>query len=484
MQMSSLPGGNLALSAARCAARAVVVATFLVCGMTGCQSLYLHSDSTEKATAESKSELDKVDVTSLFDSEAAYLDDLQKREYAAVAESLAAQRDDSLLTILQGPGVGHGNGRAFLQSRIDGYLKRLAGSSDRGAGMKLWNIVSDAYDDVGRSASLADALASHLERDRGKVKAPEEPTLNLFSPSRVSLDEALEDVDHAVQESSASKKAAEQAQADLANDLQKASDQLAAGQASQKTFRDLIDKVNSLLKDAKDKANPYIGQYVSKTLLDSLDHLIEVTDSNAAGAAQDSKARAAIGFVSAAFGVGDAFSSPPRVPHPNALATTRAWLEYVASQSDILLMQARAKETVLRARLDAVARQVYFLSHAGEALEPISSKPAIRDGEGLVSLLTTKDSATSRAASAAIYYYANAWTSGFIPAQQLNEVALPLAERRAKLQQSRQAGDAWVGTLKPAVATLAAYGEGGIDPHVVAGLLQALGIGAIAAGVN
>jgi hypothetical protein len=195
-------------------------------------------------------------------------------------------------------------------------------------------------------------------------------------------------------------------------------------------------------------------------------------------------ARAAIGFVHAAFGVGDAFSNPPRVPHPNALAATKAWLVYIATRGDTQLAQAQAEQAVLDARLAAVARQVYYLSLAGKALGSISSKPALKDNEGLEKLLTDKDPATSRAAGTALYYYAAAWTKGFIPAQQLKEVALPLVLRRAKLQQSRQAGEAWVGTLKPAVATLVAYGEGGIDPHVIADLLQVLGITAVAVGVN
>ncbi len=56
--------------------------------------------------------------------------------------------------------------------------------------------------------------------------------------------------------------------------------------------------------------------------------------------------------------------------------------------------------------------------------------------------------------------------------------------RRAKLERSRRAGAAWVGTLKPGLDTLASYGAGGLDPQAFANLLGAAGIGAIAGGVT
>ena len=166
------------------------------------------------------------------------------------------------------------------------------------------------------------------------------------------------------------------------------------------------------------------------------------------------------------------------------MASTRAWLQYVASQSDVELTRAQANVTMLQAQLAAVARQVYYLSRAGEALAPINSTPVLNNEEGLATVLADKAPATSHAASAALYYYSAAWSQGFIPARQLREVTQPQIERRAQLQRARQAGDAWMGTLNPAVATLAAYGQGGVDPHTLAELLQVIGIGAIAVGVN
>jgi len=452
--------------------------------LSGCQSLYIHNAATQQATATAKTEFDKLNVGTVFDNEAAYLDDLQKREYAAVADSLIGQRDDSLSIALHGK--DDSSGRSFLKTRIDGYLKAVAGTSDRGGKRKLWRDINNALADAGSSSDLAQKLAGVLKDITAGTtyKAPDDPISKINSPSNNSLAGALKDISDAAAQVAKQQEEADEARTDLATEIQAITQKLSAGKATQDSFKELVDEVHTKLAKAQSKSNPYLGKYLSVTLEEWLDHLVDATDTDPENGGKEAKARAAIGFVQAAFGVGDAFSNPPRVPHPNALASARSWLEYTAQQSQLLLEQQKAKEGVQRARLVAVALQVYYLSHAGDELGPIGTQPVLEVNQGLDTVLSGKDRARSHAAAAALYYYSAAWTRGFIPDQQLKVVTLPLAERRAKLQSSRASADAWVGVLKPAVATLAAYGEGGIDPHSIAELLQALGIGAIAVGVN
>ena len=52
------------------------------------------------------------------------------------------------------------------------------------------------------------------------------------------------------------------------------------------------------------------------------------------------------------------------------------------------------------------------------------------------------------------------------------------------VEKSRANAKAWFDVLKPAVDELAAYGEGGIKQETIVSLLQAVGLGAIAKGVN
>jgi hypothetical protein len=481
MEITSLGAVHRPGSARRIASR-LLTTLLAALNLAGCGSLYLHSDETKQATAEAKAELDKVNLAAVFDNEAAYLDGLQQEENAAVAESLGAQRDRLLLTMLQGQPADR-DARQRMASLIDRYSKAVAGVSDRGKGAKLWQLIDDARGDVSDTIPLAKALAEAMKDGLARIRAaPEADDRELLSPSGTTLDEAIAASQNAIDERKNKEAAARKAQEAFKNDLKAATEALAAGKATQATFTDLLTKFNDFLKKAKTEANPYIGEYVSESLVNEIADVISVTDPKDIDQPSDSKARAAIGFVHAAFGAGDAFSDPPRVPHPNAIAVAQAWFKYVASQASADLAQAQALEAVVHARLEAVTEQVYYLSRAGDALTHISKSPAPADGAGFSRLLTS--AATKQQATAALHYFASAWTKGFIPDQQLKQVAGPLIERRAKLQQSRHAGEAWLGTLKPAVATLAAYGEGGIDPHLIAELLQVLGIAGIAVGVN
>ncbi|HKQ14125.1 MAG TPA: hypothetical protein VJT80_11890 [Steroidobacteraceae bacterium] len=462
--------------------RLLMVTILVAVNLAGCGSLYLRDDSVKQATANAKAELDKVNLVAVFDDEAAYLDRLQQDENAAVAESLGAQRDRVLLTMLQGR-PGNPDTRVFMAARIDGYLQAVAGKSDRGPGAKLWRLIDKARGQTRKP--LADALAEVLKSDGSQVQGPKGvDNPELPSPSGNTLAQAIADSQAAVVQREKKQAEAKAAQETFQKQLKAAADDLAAGTARQETFTGLLAKFNELLKKAKDESNPYIGEFVSASLIEELDGLIAVTDPKGIDEPADSKARAVIGFVHAAFGVGDAFSDPPRVPHPNALAVVKAWLTYRANLTSADLAQAQAKEEVVHAKLAAVTEQVYYLSRAGDQLASIDTSPALEKGAGFARLVASNNAATRQAATGTLHYFASAWTKGFIPAQQLNEVAVPLIERRASLQQSRLAGEAWLGELKPAVATLAAYGEGGIDPHLIAELLQVLGISAIAVGVN
>jgi hypothetical protein len=464
--------------------RLLMVTILVAANLAGCGSLYVRDDSVKQATANAKAELDKVNLVAVFDDEAAYLDRLQQDENAAVADSLGTTRDRDLLLMLQGTPETP-DARVLMASRIDGYLKGVAGKSDRGPGMKLSVLIDDARGEVSASKPFADALAGALRSNGEKVQELKGASITaLSSPSGTTLAQAIADSQAAIVTRKKKQADAKAAQDAFKTQMKAASDDLAAGTARQETFTNLLAKFNELLKKAKDESNPYIGELVSASLIEELDGLIAVSDPKGIDEPSDSKARAVIGFVHAAFGVGDAFSEPPRVPHPNALAVAKAWLVYQASLASADLTQAQAQEAAVHARLAAVTEQVYYLSRAGQQLASIRTSPALVEGAGFARLLASKDSDTKQAATGTLHYYASAWTKGFIPTQQLNQVAIPLIERRAKLQQSRQAGEAWLGALKPAVATLAAYGEGGIDPHLIAELLQVLGIAGIAVGVN
>lgn len=459
---------------------APALTTFLALSLSGCGSLYLHSDSAQQATAKAQSDLDKVDVAAVFSNETAYLNALHDRERDAIAAQFGAQRDADLLKFLYGSTDATGlDGVALLRTRIDGYLKAIAGKTDDvlPKSPKLWRMVDAAYDapgDVTLAASLEKEFVPRAEKlpDSSEV-------VSLPSPSGLSLADALKAIHDDEADLKRKQEDADKAKKELAERLKSATETLSGDKSSVHAFDEAAEQINKLLTDA----NPYIRKYASEALSDSLKKLIDATlpFEEPAGDAVPSDLRASLGFVRATLGVGDAFSDPPKVPHPNTLAAARAWLRYVAGDANFELSQTRARHALHQAEAAAVATQIYYLSRASESLSQVpATKLAFNEGLGKF----LSDRAHSQAAVASLQYYADAWTRGFIPAQQLRHVEEPLATRRFKLTRSQQAADAWLGTLKPGVATLAAYGAGGIDPHVIAELLQAVGLGAIAVGVN
>jgi len=256
---------------------------------------------------------------------------------------------------------------------------------------------------------------------------------------------------------------------------------LSPGQTTQEMLKNIIDETKKYLSDA----NPFVKKYVSDSLAQGITSLIEATGPPTDGSSGNSmltqQARAGLAFLQAAAGVGDAFSDPPRVPHPNALAAAHAWLQYIKDTADLDIAEARTECDVNEATLAAVTAQVYFLSRAGEEFQKIPTDD-LAAGKGLAEILGhSKD--LNKAVAATLVYYAEAWNRGITRAMEIEREQY-LLQRRAKLERSRRAGSAWVGTIKPGVDTLASYGAGGIDPQVIANLLQAIGVGAIAGGVN
>ena len=444
-----------------------VAAVLIAQLVAGCVSLYVHDASTQKATSDAKTQFDALKLTAVFDDESQYIDGLQRHERAAVVAEFAAERDAELILLMQGSPQGFADG-GLLASRLDGYLRSIAGKSDRAGRVKLWRIVADAYEKPGDEQALK-ALRADLAVRLNSVTEPANVT-SLPSPGTgPNLADALAAVESAHKTLSDDQTAGKEAQKALDGALKDASSSLTSGPTAQSKFDKLAQQVNSALADA----NPYIRSYVSSSLADKVDSLIAAsgTTSVKTPSTLTAEAKDGLTFVHAALGVGDAFSNPPRVPHPNALASVQAWLRYVESGAEAQINEAQADLATAKAQASAAVTQVYYLSRAAEALEAAEHSRKVGT-EGRDPFVP------------ALIYLADAWNRGFEPMAQIAVVEGPLAKRRAKLLQSRNAGTAWVGVLGPGVATLAAYGAGGLDPQALASLLQALGVGAIAVGVN
>ncbi len=199
--------------------------------------------------------------------------------------------------------------------------------------------------------------------------------------------------------------------------------------------------------------------------------------------ASEASLQAALALFQAAASVGDAFSNPPRIPHPNVLAVARAQMSYSQDVANEEIADLNAQANAASAQLEAITTVLYMLSRAKTELQAANVKLAA--GEGLTDFLANPKTSHKayRHAAAALFYYTSAWNRGQILADEIM-VESDIAERRAVVQQSGRAAQAWVETIGPCLDTLVQYGTGGIDPKTVAQLIGSIGLVGTAVGVN
>ncbi len=374
-----------------------------VASATGCSSLYIHDAAVQKSTASASAEFDKLKLDGVFNNESQYLANLEKEELGAVRSQGAAQRDSEILLFLRGNEKV--DGRTICALRIDGYLRTLVGKSDRVSPTKLWRIVDDAYADPTQDPAML--LDQDLKTFLPQINDAEGATLP--SPSGLTLPGALATLkkdESALQAAEAEGKNAEK---DFKNTLEQATKALMPDGSAQKALSDIVNKANAGLTDA----NPFVRSLISQNLASKIQSLIDATgpSTTSGGNTLSQEAKAGLGFMQAVLGVGDAFSNPPIIPHPNALSATQAWLQYVQDDSNLTIAELKSQLDVDKARVSAVATQVYFLSRAGEEYHK-APQTGLSGGKGFANFLSPAKGPTY-AVAASLVYYAEAWNRGF-----------------------------------------------------------------------
>jgi hypothetical protein len=248
--------------------------------------------------------------------------------------------------------------------------------------------------------------------------------------------------------------------------------------------------------------NPYAKKVVSAKIGECVAAIVDATatpmaaakaskPANAAGAPNDScgsegseaSLRGALALFQATANVGDAFSNPPRIPHPNVLAVARAQMNYSQDVANDEIANLNMQANAASAQLEAITTALYMLSRAKTELRAANMRLAA--GEGLTDFIANSKTSHEayRHAAAALFYYTSAWNRGQILADEIL-VESNIAERRGVVQRSSRAAQAWIGTIGPGLDTLVQYGTGGIDPKTVAQLIGSLGLLGTAVGVN
>jgi len=283
--------------------------------------------------------------------------------------------------------------------------------------------------------------------------------------------------------------------------LEGAEKQLETAFAAGTTSRSQLDHVVQELHDKlslteKTAGNPYVRKVISEKLSEALKDIVDATtpldrgcsSANAttgsgSGCPGPSVARASLAVFQAAASVGDAFSNPPRVPHPNVLAVANAQMNYSRDVASAEIARLQAEIESARRKLQAFTTELYMLSRAREELRGVSTFPAKNKGVADILANPKTPSEQARHIKAALYFYVQAWNTGRTVADEI-AVEQRIALRRAAMESSRRAVQEWVDTIEPGLDTLVQYGAGGFDPKSIAQILGNLGLVATGVGVN
>jgi hypothetical protein len=287
----------------------------------------------------------------------------------------------------------------------------------------------------------------------------------------------------------------------LGAQLEGAEKQLETAFAAGTTSRSQLDHVVQELHDKlslteKTAGNPYVRKVISEKLSEALKDIVDATtpldrgcsSANAttgsgSGCPGPSVARASLAVFQAAASVGDAFSNPPRVPHPNVLAVANAQMNYSRDVASAEIARLQAEIESARRKLQAFTTELYMLSRAREELRGVSTFPAKNKGVADILANPKTPSEQARHIKAALYFYVQAWNTGRTVADEI-AVEQRIALRRAAMESSRRAVQEWVDTIEPGLDTLVQYGAGGFDPKSIAQILGNLGLVATGVGVN
>jgi hypothetical protein len=214
------------------------------------------------------------------------------------------------------------------------------------------------------------------------------------------------------------------------------------------------------------------------------------TASPSCGGVSEAEGTAALALFRAIAGVGDAFSKPPRIPHPNVLAVARAQLSYTRDVASEEIADLESQAEAASGQLEAITTEIYMLSRAKTELHESSlelkrASLSLSARQGITDLLANPKTthAGYRHATAALFYYVSSWNRGHMLVDEIRVQSL-IGTRRALVERSRCAAQAYVETIGPGLDTLVAYGSGGIDPKTVAQIIGGLGLVGTAVGVN
>ena len=190
----------------------------------------------------------------------------------------------------------------------------------------------------------------------------------------------------------------------------------------------------------------------------------------------------AINMIEALRDITDATVNPPRTPSPSALLIAKQFQAYQLKVARAKLARAKAKRKLLQTRQEVLEIEALQLAETLVLAERSAERACAEGKADLVSVMQgCKASPAARSEAArALALYGKSWVEGRLPGA-LAQYELVHVDRQANLALSKENAEAKQAIITTSLNELKRWGEGGITSNQVIGLLQALGIGAIAA---
>lgn len=181
----------------------------------------------------------------------------------------------------------------------------------------------------------------------------------------------------------------------------------------------------------------------------------------------------------------DSYTEPTAIPSPNALLIGIAYQRHRNAVAAVSERQVEAKIAAKKLEQASLMEEIFQLWSAHHAATAMTSFECGKEAAGFAEFMAqcSGDRKARVIAAQALVAYDQAWSLGLAKSTLAAMDASGL-EQRLAIETARENAGGWFGILRPALAELVAYGEGGIRAATISNLITALGLGSIAAGVN
>jgi hypothetical protein len=500
-----------------------------VAALSGC-SVYLHDERLQKQTTAAIAAYKAANVSeaikATIDAQAAF----DKRMLESVVAEETALRDQELAELLTNgtakslddkitarlKSLG-GDGFVFGDDWTNGLLARDLARVPLGNQSRLVAVQARRYKELGgtgfescekpfalpaaASAALATAhrqlVASCVIRGTFAATAT---TAQQSLQSRVcgggdgsllqDTCSELSRIDNAIQDDQAAVATVKKAFADAKKKAENA--------ARQATIDERVTAVLTVLSEDIAKADELVGRFGSASFKPSAalaaiefrktnlcDVLAAGANASCSGDTAPSDAAKDINKAIVAVIAGFTKISGRGVPDTEALSMALAYQTGLHEAAQKSLEGWSSRRALVESQQNALIREVEYLLHARVAMNGVSGALGAKEcaQTGFAAVVAKKDCKAGKGIAQAMNAYSLAWAEGRTAARiaYTRESMLITTTNLRIAQANAKARDA---VLNTALVQLDAFGQGGVSPHTIAEFLQAIGVGAIANGVN